>query len=61
MKSFNVPGIAVAVVKDNRIVYMKGYGVSSIVTGKKTDENTLFAIAFQQQGIYSRSSCHTGR
>ncbi|HBZ35052.1 MAG TPA: serine hydrolase, partial [Rikenellaceae bacterium] len=45
MKSFNVPGIAVAVVKDNRIVHMKGYGVSSIITGKKTDENTLFAIA----------------
>lgn len=45
MKSFNVPGIAVAVVKDNKIVHMKGYGVSSIVTGKKTDENTLFAIA----------------
>ncbi|MDD3033678.1 MAG: serine hydrolase [Bacteroidales bacterium] len=45
MQSFNVPGIAVAVVKDDKIVHMKGYGVSSIVTKEKTDENTLFAIA----------------
>ncbi len=45
MKSFNVPGIAVAVVKDDKIVHMKGYGVSSIITKERTDENTLFAIA----------------
>lgn len=45
METFNVPGIAVAVIKDDKIVHMKGYGVSSIITGQKTDENTLFAIA----------------
>ena len=45
MKAFNVPGIAVAVVKDDKVFHMKGYGVTSIITGKKTDENTLFAIA----------------
>lgn len=45
METFNVPGIAVAVIKDDNVVHMKGYGVSSIITGKKTDENTLFAIA----------------
>ncbi len=45
MQVFDVPGIAVAVVKDDRVIHMKGYGVSSIITGKRTDENTLFAIA----------------
>ncbi len=45
LETFNVPGIAVAVVKDDRVVHMKGYGVRSIATGQKTDENTLFAIA----------------
>jgi len=45
MAAFNVPGIAVAVVKDDRVVHMEGYGVISIISGKKTDENTLFAIA----------------
>lgn len=45
LETFNVPGIAVAVVKDDQVVHMKGYGVRSIATGQKTDENTLFAIA----------------
>lgn len=45
LKEFNVPGIAVAVVKDDKVIHMKGYGVRSIVTRVKTDENTLFAIA----------------
>jgi len=45
MQEFNVPGIAVAVVKDGEVIHMKGYGVSSIATGRRTDENTLFGIA----------------
>jgi len=45
MKAFEVPGIAVAVVKDDKIIHMKGYGVQSLNSGLKTDENTLFAIA----------------
>ncbi|MBE0677955.1 MAG: serine hydrolase, partial [Bacteroidales bacterium] len=45
LKEFNVPGIAVAVVKDDKVINMKGYGVRSVATGAKTDENTLFAIA----------------
>lgn len=44
-KTFHVPGIAVLVVKDGQIVHSKGYGVSSIKTGKPVDENTLFGIA----------------
>jgi len=45
LKTFDVPGIAVAIVKDGKIVYAKGYGVASLATGKKVDENTLFGIA----------------
>ncbi|MFI5160806.1 MAG: serine hydrolase [Sphingobacteriales bacterium] len=45
LKTFDVPGIAVAVVKDGKIVYAKGYGVASLATRKKVDENTLFGIA----------------
>jgi len=45
MQAFDVPGIAVAVVKDDKVIHMKGYGVRSIATGQKMDENTLFAIA----------------
>lgn len=53
MQEFNVPGIAVAVVKDDRVVLMKGYGVRSIATGEKTDEHTLFAIASNTKAFTS--------
>lgn len=45
LNTFNVPGIAVSVIKDGKIVHLKGYGVRSIKTNKKVDENTLFGVA----------------
>lgn len=45
LKTFNVPGIAVAIVKDGKIIHAKGYGVRSLNSTKKVDENTLFGIA----------------
>ncbi|WP_181304095.1 serine hydrolase [Rufibacter sp. XAAS-G3-1] len=45
MQAFNVPGIAVGVVKDGKLVHAKGYGVRSLNSGEKTDEYTRFGIA----------------
>src|SRR5271165_4802262 len=45
MKAFNVPGIAVAIIKDGKVIHSKGYGVRSLRSGRPTDENTLFGIA----------------
>ena len=45
LKTFDVPGISVAIVKDGKIVYAHGYGVVSLASGKKMDENTLVGIA----------------
>jgi len=45
LTTFNVPGIAVAVIKDGKILHAKGYGVRSIKTNLKVDENTLFGVA----------------
>src|SRR5664280_695836 len=45
MKTFDVPGIAVAIVKDDKVIHSKGYGVRSLNTKQKVDENTLFGIA----------------
>ncbi len=33
MKAFDVPGIAVGIVKDGKLVFANGYGVRSITTG----------------------------
>jgi CubicO group peptidase (beta-lactamase class C family) len=45
MKAFDVPGIAVAVIKDGKVIHSKGYGVRSLNSPAKVDENTLFGIA----------------
>ncbi|HEY5462752.1 MAG TPA: serine hydrolase [Hanamia sp.] len=45
LKTFDVPGIAVAVVKDGKIIHEKGYGVISLNTMQKMNEHTRFGIA----------------
>ena len=45
LTTFDVPGIAVAIIKDGKVIHAKGYGVRSLKTGQKVDENTLFGIA----------------
>jgi CubicO group peptidase (beta-lactamase class C family) len=45
LKTFDVPGIAVAVVKDGQLVHAKGYGVRSLRTQEKMTETTLFGVA----------------
>lgn len=44
MKDWHVPGIAVAIVKDGRVVYAKGYGFRDVKKGLKVTPDTLFAI-----------------
>ena len=45
MKDWDIPGLSVVIVKDGKIVLMKGYGVRDLETKKPVDENTLFMIA----------------
>ncbi len=44
MKTFGVPGMAVAIVKDGKVVLSKGYGVRKLGEAAAVDENTLFGI-----------------
>ena len=44
MKTFDVPGIAVAIVKDGKVVMAKGYGVRKLGEASPVNERTLFAI-----------------
>lgn len=53
LKTFNVPGIAVAIIKDGKIIHAKGYGVKSILTNEKVDANTLFGIASNSKAFTS--------
>ncbi|HEX2271089.1 MAG TPA: serine hydrolase [Pyrinomonadaceae bacterium] len=44
MKEWEVPGLAIAIVKDDRIVFAKGYGVRELGGTAAVNEHTLFAI-----------------
>jgi CubicO group peptidase (beta-lactamase class C family) len=53
IQDWQIPGVAVLVVKDGKPVVMKGYGVKEAGKPDKVDENTLFMIA-------SNSKAYTG-
>jgi len=45
MKTFDVPGIGLAIVKDGKVVVAKGYGVRKLGAPDPVDGRTLFGIA----------------
>jgi hypothetical protein len=45
MKAFEVPGVAITVVKDGQVVLAKGYGVRKLGDATPVDDSTLFGIA----------------
>ena len=45
MKSWQVPGAAVAIVRGDEVVYLKGFGVREAGSDKSVTPETLFAIA----------------
>jgi CubicO group peptidase (beta-lactamase class C family) len=45
MKAFEVPGAAIAIVRGDAVVHLKGYGVKSIGEGDPVTPDTLFKIA----------------
>ncbi len=45
IKDWNIPGLAIAIIKDGKTVVMKGYGVANVATNEPVTENTLFMIA----------------
>lgn len=51
LRTFNVPGIAVSVIKDGKVIHSKGYGVRSVKTNQKVDEHTLFGVASNTKAI----------
>ena len=52
-EEWGVPGMAVAIVKDNEVVLAKGYGVRDINRKGKVNEHTLFAIASNTKAFTS--------
>jgi len=53
LKEFQVPGIAVAIVKDGKVVLAKGYGVRKLGESAPVDAHTLFGIASNTKAFTS--------
>src|SRR5689334_19857023 len=45
MEKWKIPGVAIAIVKDGKVVVAKGYGVRELGKPGKVDQHTLFQIA----------------
>jgi CubicO group peptidase (beta-lactamase class C family) len=45
MATWKGPGMAIGIVKDDKLVFAKGYGVKKLGEAAAVDENTVFAIA----------------
>lgn len=54
-KAWDVPGMAVAIIKDGQIVHLAGYGARDLDSGELVDEHTLFAIASNTKAFISAS------
>jgi D-alanyl-D-alanine carboxypeptidase len=55
MARFNVPGLSLAIVKDGRLVYCKGYGFADQTAAKYVDTASLFRIASISKSITAAS------
>lgn len=44
-QEWKIPGMAVGIVKDGKVIYAKGFGEKRLGSGEKVDVNTIFSIA----------------
>ena len=45
MVKYNVPGLSLAIAKDDKLIYAKGFGYANTSTGEKVTPESLFRIA----------------
>jgi CubicO group peptidase (beta-lactamase class C family) len=53
LKDWGVPGMSIAIVKDGKIIFSKGYGVKELGKAEKPDGQTLYAIASNSKAFTS--------
>ncbi|CAA7386470.1 serine hydrolase [Chryseobacterium fistulae] len=51
LKTFDVPGMSVGIIKDGQVIYSKGFGVRSLHTMQPMDDATLVGIASNSKGF----------
>lgn len=51
LKTFDVPGMSVGIIKDGKIIYSKGFGVRSLTSNLVMNDQTLVGIASNSKGF----------
>jgi len=44
MKKYDVPGLSIAIAKDDKLIYTKGYGYADVTTEEKVETTSLFRL-----------------
>ncbi len=57
MSDWQIPGMSVAIVKDGKIIFIKGYGVKESEKNEAVDENTLFMIGSNTKAFTATTLC----
>ncbi|HEV3250865.1 MAG TPA: serine hydrolase domain-containing protein, partial [Puia sp.] len=57
MNEWQIPGMAVCIVKNGKVVLMKGYGKKELGGTDKVDENTLFMIGSNTKAFTATALC----
>ena len=55
LREWEVPGLAIGIVKDDRVVFAKGYGVRKLADPTPVNEKTLFAIGSSSKAFTAAS------
>ncbi|MCL4706215.1 beta-lactamase family protein, partial [bacterium] len=55
MKSWNVPGLAMAIVKDGDVIFSEGFGYRNVESKLPVTPNTLFAIGSSSKAFTAAS------
>src|SRR5690242_8680684 len=51
MKKYNVPGLSIAIAKDDKLIYVKAYGYADVTTHEKVTNSSLFRLASISKSI----------
>ena len=52
-KYYGIPGVSVAIVKDNQVIYHKALGIQNNLTQKPVTQNTLFEAASTTKAVFA--------
>lgn len=56
MDKYSVPGLSIAILKNEKLVYAKGYGVANQATGEPVTTSSIFRVASVSKSITARAA-----